>query len=153
MPLPVSLHQFVNELDAPVDDCHVYLNRKTGEFLPIGPDDEFAADAEDEEDVPEWQRESLPKIREAMTSDDWLELPDKFAIDEYRIMERFAGTLDDAIFRADLLDTIGGRGNFGRFKNMLHRRGRLDDWYRFREKAYRKIAIDWLEANGIPFQD
>ena len=26
-----------------------------------------------------------------------------------------------------------------------------EDWYRFREEELEKIAIDWLEANQIPY--
>jgi hypothetical protein len=83
----------------------------------------------------------------------FLALPDKFELDEYRIMERFCATVGDEVLRADLLDTIGGRGTFGRWKNMLHRHKLLDQWYRFRDQAVREFASAWLEANQIPYQD
>jgi Uncharacterised protein family (UPF0158) len=151
MSLPVSLREFVSELDSFHDEWRVFLNRRTGEFLTTTDEDRAAAEAEEDAYIPEWQREVLPKIIEAMTSDDWLVLPSKFEINEYDIMERFCCTLTDEVLRGDLLDTIGGRGTFGRFKNMLYRHNLKDQWYKFRDEALREIAIEWLEANGIPY--
>jgi hypothetical protein len=153
MPIRISLREFVNELDSFNDDWRVYLNRKTGEFLTASDQDRAAAEEEQGEDVPEWQREQLPKIVEAMTSEDWLELPSKYDLNEYGIMERFCCSLTDEILRADLLDAIGGRGTFGRFKGMIHRHNLNDQWYKFRDEALREIAIEWLEANEIPYEE
>jgi hypothetical protein len=132
-------------------ECRVFLNRRTGEFLPVTDDDVSAADEEDDEYVPEWQRDVLPKIREALRSDEWLSLPSKFELDEYRIMEDFCGTISNGILRGDLLDTIGGPGTFGRFKSMVHRHNLQDRWYPFRENAFREIAVQWLRAHDIPY--
>jgi hypothetical protein len=151
MSLPVSLREFVSEFDTFDDQWRVYLNRRTGEFLTTTDEDRAVAEAQDDSDVPEWQREVLPKIVEALTSDDWLELPSKYELNEYDIMERFCCSLTDEILRDDLLDTIGGRGTFGRFKNMIHRHNLQDQWYKFRDESLRQIAVTWLEANGIPF--
>jgi hypothetical protein len=151
MSLPVSLREFVGELDTFDDQWRVYLNCRTGEFLTTTDEDRAAAEAEEDAYIPEWQREVLPKIVEALTSDDWLELPSKYELNEYDIMERFCCSLTDEILRDDLLDTIGGRGTFGRFKNMIHRHNLQDRWYKFRDESLRQIAVTWLEANGIPY--
>jgi hypothetical protein len=153
MPIPVSLREFVGEMDTFGDEMVVYLNRRTGEFVTVTDEDRAAVEEEDDTDLPDWQREVLPKIREALTSDDWLPLPSRYDFNEYRIMENFACTLTDATLRDDLLDTIGGRGTFGRFKNMIHRHNVQEEWYRFREQALREIAKAWLEANSIPYRE
>jgi hypothetical protein len=152
MPLPVSLREFVDEMDMFCDGS-VFLHRHTGEFLSVSDDDLAAADHEDKASLPEWQKKVLSKIREAMKSDDWLSLPSKFDLDEYRIMRDFCCTIPDEILREDLLDTIGGRGTFGRYKAMLHRHNLRDRWYKFREDALREIAVEWLEAHDIPYGD
>jgi hypothetical protein len=152
MPLPVSLKEFVDEMETYSDDIQAYLNRRTGDFITVSSDDRAALD-DDADDVPEWQRERLPAIRDVFSSDDWLELPSKFEIDEYDIMRRFCSTLSDEVLRGDLLDTIGGRGTFGRFKGMAARHGLLDDWYRFREQALKRFAVGWLEAQAIPYRE
>ena len=147
----VSLREFVNEMESFSDEHVVYLNRRTGEFLGATEEERAAVEDEEDEDLPEWQSELVPKIREALSSDDWLELPLKFDIDEYAIMRGFCATLADETLSKDLLDTIGGRGTFGRFKNMVHRHNIHENWYRFREEALKKIAIDWLEAHEIAY--
>jgi hypothetical protein len=152
MSLPVSLKQFIDEMDLCGEGAIAYLNRRTGEFLYASEDDQFALEQEDE-DLPDWQRKVLPKIREAQSSEDWLELPSKFDFDEYDIMRRFCHTLADEVLCADLLDTIGGRGTFGRFKNMIHRHNVHDQWYRFREDALKQIAVEWLQAHEIPYKE
>lgn len=152
MSLPVSLRKFVAEMDL-FGEGRAFLSRRTGEILAATDDDLAAAEGEDDADVPEWQQEVLPKIREALTSDDWLALPSKFDLDEYGIMEDFCRTVADATLRGDLLDTIGGRGTFGRFKNMLHRHNLQDRWYQFRDDALREIAVQWLRAHEIPYSE
>jgi hypothetical protein len=57
---------------------------------------------------------------------------------------------DDKI-RGSLLDKIRGSGAFRRFKDALQMNGIEEDWYSFRQKAYGKIAIDWLEDNKISY--
>ena len=153
MPLPVSLKEFVDEMDTFGHDFDVYLNRRTGEFVTASADDRAAAEGDEDDDLPDWQRAVLPKVRAALSSDDWLALPSKHDLDEYDIMRRFCSSLSDEVLRDDLLDTIGGRGTFGRFKGMAARHGLLDDWYRFREQALRQFAVGWLEAHAIPYRE
>jgi hypothetical protein len=43
----------------------------------------------DLEDLPDWQREALPKDREAVESDRFLALPGSFDVYGWSIMERF----------------------------------------------------------------
>lgn len=152
MTVAVSLREFVSELDTFGDDWRVYLNRRTGEFFSSSPEDRAAAEEEDDADLAEEGREYYEKVREVMSSEDWLQLPSKYDLDEYGIMERFCGTIADETLSADLLDTIGGRGTFGRFKNMVHRHHLQEAWYRFRDESLQEIAVDWLKAHGIRYR-
>jgi Uncharacterised protein family (UPF0158) len=153
MSVVVSLHAFVEEMDTFGDECHVYLHRRTGEFLSTTDEEQALAEKSDDADVPDWQREVLPKVREALSSDDWLPLPSRFELDEYRIMERFCCSVADNTLRGDLLDAITGQGAFGRFKSMIHRHGLQEEWYRYREECFQEIARGWLEAHQIASQD
>jgi len=46
---------------------------------------------------------------------------------------------------------IKGSGAFRRFKNAIHEKGIEKAWYEFRSEALEKIAIEWLEENGISY--
>ena len=67
-------------------------------------------------------------------------------------MERFAWSLTDAAVSDELKAAVHGRGAFRRFKDIVHRLGIADDWYRFRDGALEEIAVEFLTAHGIEFR-
>jgi hypothetical protein len=50
---------------------------------------------------------------------------------------------------ADEIELIFRRGAYSRFKSLLERKGALDKWYEFEEKAQEKALREWCEENGI----
>jgi hypothetical protein len=68
-------------------------------------------------------------------------------------MRRFCRLRDDEAERDELLDAIAGRGAFRMFKSTIRRRGIEQEWYRYRDRALRRIAAEFLEAEGIPYVD
>ncbi|MDH3662872.1 MAG: UPF0158 family protein [Alphaproteobacteria bacterium] len=152
MALPVRLRDVVDAMDAPVDGWMAYINRRTGEIVSFSEDDVAFHDDDDGDILPDWQAEMVIKAKEVEASDDFVQLPDKFDIHEYAIMERFCYGVDDDRLRQDLLDAIKGSGAFRRFKGMIRRRGLEQAWWTYRDAAIETIATDFLEMEGIPFQ-
>lgn len=150
---PVSLQSVVEELVALIDDSTAYINRKTGELVAVSEEEARIIEEEDDEFIPDWQREILPRVRVVLESDDFVALPDKYEIHEYAIMEHFCLSLSDAGLQDELLDTIRGHGAFRRFKNATHKKGIQADWYRFRDTALKQIAADFLDREGIAWVD
>src|SRR5437867_3355699 len=112
-PVMVSLHDVVVEMDLLNDEWTAYLNRRTGELVTVTDDDaRLAVEDEEAADLPDWQQERLPKVREVLGSDDFLVLPDKDEINEYGIMEDFCLGLEDPALRDALLGAIRGSGAF-----------------------------------------
>ena len=148
----VSLKEVVDAMGALSDDTLAYLNPKTGEIVTLSEEDRRLVEDEDldEEDLPQWQRDSLPKMREVMESDEFLPLPDKFEIHEWEIMQRFALGRTSAKQREELHAAIHGAGAFRHFKSVVRRLGIEQEWFRFRESALEEIAKDWLEEHGVP---
>ena len=66
-------------------------------------------------------------------------------------MEEFACSVDDEAASAELETVLHGRGAFRYFKDTIHRLGIQEDWYRFRDEAFKEIAREWLRENEIPF--
>jgi len=154
MPLPVQLQAVVDELEVGDDEWNAFINRKTGEVTSCSR--ELLRCVEDEEDTSkllDWQLELLQECRRVLEDSDFIHLPSKFDIHEYSIMERFCLSLDDDDKSGRLLDAIRGRGAFRRFKDLIHRQGIEEDWYRYRNDALKQIAADFLEAHGIPYLD
>lgn len=68
-------------------------------------------------------------------------------------MQEFIYSLEDEFIQDELLDAINGRRAFRRFKDTLYEYGIENKWYEYRDKAYRKIALDWLDANNIKYEE
>ena len=92
-------------------------------------------------------------LKNIVATDHYLPLPDRFEINEYRMMERFCLSVDDDDLRDDLCDAIRGRGAFRRFKDRMQAYGIAEAWYRYRDAALREMAMAWCEAHGIAYTE
>jgi hypothetical protein len=154
MGVVVSLRDVVDAMDLPNNDWTSYLNPRTGEIMTVTDEDRRLVEDEDldEANLPDWQRESLSKVRAALESNDFLALPDKFEIHEWAILERFANSQVREARRDALLDAIHGAGAFRSFRSTVRRLRIEEEWFSFRQSAFERIALGWLEAHGISFR-
>ena len=83
--------------------------------------------------------------------ENYIHLPTKYDINEYHIMEKFIWQLTSEVMKDKLERTIRGKGAFRRFKNVLYNFGIEKDWFEFRDKEYKKIAIQWCEQHNITY--
>ena len=114
-------------------DTYAYLNPKTGEISYI--DDYMDINAEEKEDIYEED----------------IDLPTKYDIDEYSMMEEFIETIDDERLYNQLYISLNGRGAFRRFKDTCINFDIIDDWYKFRDEKYKELAIEWCKDNNIEY--
>ena len=148
----ISLREVVEAMEALSDDWVSYLDPDSGEIITVTEEERRLAEDESLDDVPEWQREVLPKIRAVLESDRFLELPDRFDIHEWSIMEGFARGHDNDRIRQELLDAIHGAGAFRMFRSLIRRLGIEQNWYQFREERLAEIAREWLEEHKLPYK-
>ena len=113
----------------------------------------MATDSQGDDWQPDWAKELLPEIRRVLDSDEFIQMPDHYEINDYAIMKRFCFRWPEEALREELLDSIRGTGAFRRFRNLVENRGIEKDWYRFRDDALREIARDFLEEENIPYID
>ena len=155
METAVKLKELIGEMELGSEEGTSYWNRKTGEFVFIT--DEMMEAAEEgtpPEDFPDWMREPIAVAGDILQHEaDYVVLPSKFDINEYRIMEAFCSLPREAGISETLLRDIKGRGAFGRFKDRIHELGIEDDWYKFKEEALKKIAVEWCEENQLTYID
>jgi hypothetical protein len=144
----------VDEMQMLSDYISGYLNRTTGKITLIEHDDiTRVTDGIDLDDYDGWQKEYYQNLDMILDSDDCLKLPSKYDIHEYRIMQNYCYSIEDEALRREFLDGISAKGAFRMFKNLVYRHGFEEDWFDFRDKAFKKIAIDWLEDYGLPYKD
>jgi hypothetical protein len=153
MAIIVSLRDFVDEMQMLSDEHHAYLNKITGELITITDDNFTMAQSDEADNFLVWQDEMVQDAIKVLSSDDYLEIPSKFDIHEYEIMERFCLSVPDERISDVLLGKIRGSGAFRRFKDTIYRYGIEKDWFKFRDEAYKEIAISWLESNGFAYTD
>lgn len=153
MPVVVKLRAIIDAMEMQSDTMSHYLNKKTGEVILISEEEMEAAESDEPiEEFPEWQRENIKTACEIIETDDYIPLPSQFDIHEYEIMERFCLLVKDKESSDILYDSIKGRGAFRRFKDKIFQYGIEQDWYQYRNTAYRKIARQWCEDNGVEFR-
>jgi Uncharacterised protein family (UPF0158) len=154
MAVPVKLKDIIEGLEFLTDEGGSYLNTVTGEVVYVTTEELRAAEEEAPlEDFPDWQHDAIRTAGEIIETDHYLPLPDKFEINEYRIMERFCLSVEDEDMRDDLCNAIRGRGAFRYFKDKIHEYGIAEDWYQYRDAALKEIAIAWCEAHGIAYTE
>jgi len=152
MDKPVKLEDIIDGIEMQTDESSSYLNIKTGEVVIIS-DEESSAAEEDKpiDSFPEWQHELINKAKEILQSNDYISLPSKFQVHEYRIMEKFCLSITDDQIRDILYYSIKGSGAFQRFKDNIYKYNLEEEWYKFRDEAIKRIAIEWCEDKGINY--
>jgi hypothetical protein len=147
MDAKVRLSDVRDGMDMQSDEMTTYVHRPTGRVITVSDEAMRAAEDGDEDDV---EPEELAEARGILAREsDYLPLPDRFEIDEYRMMERFAAGISDPSARDEVLDMLRGSGAFRRFKDTVRRLGLDEEWYGYRDRAYEQAARDWCEANGL----
>ena len=155
MAIRVKLDDIIEGLELQSDERYAFLDKRTGEVVSIS-DEEMQAAEDDEpiEDFPDWQQDLVRIAKEVVDeTGDYIDLPTKFDIDEYSIMEKFCLSLDDSEMSDDLYSAIKGSGAFRRFKDAINEYNIADDWYKYRNDALKEIAIEWCRENDIEFED
>ena len=154
MTIVVSLGDFVNEMQILSDESHAYLNKITGELITLGNEYiDIVESSDDFDEYNDWQKDIILETERVLSSDDYLEIPTKFDIHDYEIMERFCLSFPNEKISDGLLYTIRGSGAFRRFKDAIYRYEIEADWFKFRDEAYKEIAISWLESEGFVYND
>jgi hypothetical protein len=152
----ISLREIISALEAASDDLTSYLDPETGEIIAVTDEELALVENENEnhceDGIPAWQREMMPKIRAALEGDRWLELPDRFDIHEWSIMEEFSRAQNIDRIRSELLDAIRGAGAFRIFRSTIRRLGLEQSWYQFRDEALADIARRWLEEHNLQYK-
>ncbi len=150
MKRPVRLDIIVQAMQLSGASEELYLNTRTGELIRHS---ETELDpAEPNGDVYLVMQEDISReIQDQVASDDFIQLPEVFELDEYQLMEEFCLTLKDDQLSYVMCKDIQGKGAFKRFKEDLDKYSLTDQWYEFRDKALRESARLWCEQQGIDY--
>ena len=79
-------------------------------------------------------------------------LPTQYEINEYQIMVEFIETIYNLEIKNNLQRLIQGKGAFRRFKDYCFEMNIIQEWYNYRDKRYKEIAIDWCKQNELEYK-
>lgn len=153
MDIQVKLTNIVEEMEMQMDEFRTFLNHVTGEVVSVREDDLHDAEEETSFDhLPEWQQEDMKIAIEVVENfKNYIELPDKYDINEYEIMEDFCLTISDQRKQDSLLRAIRGKGAFRRFKDTIIEHDIENQWYAYRSERHKQIAIEWCQDNDLNY--
>ena len=154
----IKLSELIEALEFDSDSQVTRVDLQNGCVVSVSAEVFSAVEEDDEEavqDLPDWQKGEV-EIARAIATDSgerFVDAPEKFDFHEYRQMERFIGTVENAEAAEQLWRAIKGKGAFRYFKDTASRLGLLEDWYRHRDDAMKKFVVAWAEAREVPFED
>lgn len=134
--MKVKLSAVMDALYSTNDEMEYYYNPINGEI--------FMSNIGDYEKISE---DELDELFEKS-----IMLPTRYDINEYEMMKDFVETIEDTKLQIQLNISLNGKGAFRRFKDICINFDIIDDWYKFRDKKYKEIAISWCKENDIKFE-
>jgi hypothetical protein len=151
--IQVKLKDIIEEMEIQFEESRSLLNIKTGEIVLVASEDLRAAEDEKPFDhLPEWEQENrIIAIDVVENFENYIELPTKYEVNEYKIMENFCLTVSDQRKQESLLRVIRGKGAFRRFKDKLIEFEMEDQWYSYRDDCFKQIVIEWCKENKINY--
>ena len=155
MAIRVKLNEIIEGLEFQSDESSSFLDKTTGKVVLISEYEISAAeDGDPIEDFPDWEQDLVRIAKEIVDeTGNYIDLPTKFDINEYSIMEKFCLSLNDSEMSDNLYSSIKGSGAFRRFKDAINEYDIADDWYKYRNDVLKEIAIEWCKEKGIEFDE
>jgi hypothetical protein len=153
MSIQVKLKDIIEEMEIQFEESRSLLNIITGEIVLVTSEDLRAVEDEKPFDhLPEWEQENRMIAMDVVDNfENYIELPTKYEVNEYEIMEDFCLTISDQRRQDLLLRSIKGKGAFRRFKDQIIDFEIEDQWYSYRDERFKQIAIKWCQDNNLNF--
>jgi uncharacterized protein UPF0158 len=154
MSATVLLQDIVDALEMQLDESSSFLDLDTGRVETVSNDllSEPDESVGEEPDLPAWQKHEFDIAKRIVSTDRFQQLPTKFDVHEWAIMQDFSHSVASDRVREDLLNAIHGAGAFRHFKDTLRQHRIESAWFTFRAQVLKQIALDWCEEHHIRWQ-
>ena len=85
-------------------------------------------------------------------NDDIISMFNFYTKNDYDIMQDFISNISNDSLRNEVFNATRGKGAFHRFREITDYNNITDDWYKFQDSEYKKIAEEWCIDNKIEFE-
>ena len=85
-------------------------------------------------------------------NDDIISMFNFYTKNDYDIMQDFIINISNDSLRNELFNATRGKGAFHRFREITDYHNITNDWYKFQDDEYKKIAEEWCIDNKIEYE-
>lgn len=135
--MKVKLSEIIDAFEMTDRESEYFLDQETGEIVWFN---DFIMTSEE-----------IEEASDTLDEHGFYRFPTSYDLNEYSIMEDFVYSLPDSK-RDRLARVISGRGAFRRFKDSIRQMGIEEEWYAYQGEAYKRMAIEWCDENGIEYE-
>ena len=150
--MKINLSDVIEAIEFQGDLVNHYYNRNSGIIIGVEDSNTSAYTAslvKDLDKFEEWEKELICNLYDFEENpEDYISLPKGHEVDEHRMLLGFCDSLEDSNLRDKLLNH---RESLLNLKKSIEDSGLLSDWYDYREKAERNLAINWCENNNLEY--
>ena len=140
--MKVKLQELVDMFDSISDFEHIVYDKQENDFIFI--DSNIMSMAEYEEIIDKIDRDEEGR---------YYYLPSTYEFHDSEVIEEYIGNIKNEYIQEELEESFYGRGKYRRFKDSLRKYRIEDDYYNFREKYLKDIAIEWCKENNIEYEE
>ena len=152
MNIQVNLKDIIEEMEVQFEESLSLFNLKTGEIFLVTSEELRLLKTKNHLIIYlNGNKNRMIAIDVVENFENYIELPTKYEVNEYEIMENFCLTVRDQQKQESLLRVIKGKGAFRRFKDKIIDFEIEDQWYTYRDESIKQIAIEWCHENKINF--
>ncbi len=100
----------------------------------------------------DFNKEESTYTEEDEFNDDIISMFNFYSKNDYDIMQDFIYHISNDSLRNELFNATKGKGAFYRFREIIDYRNITNDWYKFQDDEYKKIAEEWCTDNKIEYE-
>ena len=100
----------------------------------------------------DFNKEESTYTEEDEFNDDIISMFNFYSKNDYDIMQDFIYHISNDSLRNELFNATRGKGAFYRFREIIDYRNITNDWYKFQDDEYKKIAEEWCADNKIEYE-
>jgi len=145
----LKLSKLIEEMDMQTEEYMAVVNIKTSEIIFIDLEDVRSLEDMEEDEL---SKEQI-KLLDIYYSDGYIRIPSGYDIHEYNMMRDFVFSIDNDMINQRLSNSISGRGAFRRFKDTAIQLDVIDEWYKFKDNAYKEIGVEFCKENNLEYVD
>ncbi len=150
----IKLVDIINELELICDEGNSFIDKINGRLFHIDNKDlKYVIDETNNDNyIPVWLTDNIRVAADIVKSGSYIQLPSKDEINECGLMLKYCLSFSDKKIHDEVNVLMKYENDFyQKLKDIISKYCMGRDWYKYKRKQFRKIAVDWCRKNNIEF--